>query len=853
MSDILDAQEESSPSKKVTRRGFLKGLAVTTFATAIHQVVSRIPNLSAAPDNTNRSITRGDQIGEQTTKPLLSQKSPEKLEAIPTLKSPNEKANYPVFERLQTLNEDPFFNPPLYKNDMPETAAKDIKERLLPGSRDKVIASMNFLLRSTKNIEKIAEQLPLLDFVRMAGDLALAVKNDNHGRDASNLLVMNRLESYLGELVESWNNDSPIQSMHPDWYKGRIKQLSQYAQLYSATPEQASQKRTVAIQKLHQLVGSGKLINDDSVLTFLFALDDFTDPRGEVATSLIAEKVIDLVEGKSEVNLSASTLLQEANDDNSFVFFPLIATNSSHSYVWKNANWGKLKELLIPGVFSKAAEHILKRLGVWAKYVSLESKREVESRDYGGIKIYGENQACNEEDLRSIFLDSSGGLFSNGSMPSPDEIAEFRKSSLSLNERRIEFIVPKKIWARIKDLSIPPEEWFKLQIDALSEMLTRTKPELNMKTSISRIIIIEDDLIQKQKNIFAKPDDKEPIRLINPDDESFIYQADYLSPWSLDSHGRWVYLDNIFNHSVTHDVVGVVNGKVVPVDAGLIHEIAHQIVYMKDLYWGNTSDPDDQPNIKNVVKVASQNDSLEISKDLLKVALDEADAGFLLPTLSGERSNQHPVFINYTWPEQLQLLFMLKKYPDALITQYRPYVPSEKFVPFYEPMDNIPLSFQARSEDGKQFASLNLIPFSQKVDSPTAAILREDKNLHFNTREVYKSIFHPGIDATAVLLQFKTTTGECYYLPLPTYLVIAGYHFAKLGDKSEINLDIAFFQPANQEKDKDLERLSLALTPEEGYEFCKKRSGDNLYASMKLTFEGKNYYALWTKKYKKAT
>lgn len=837
---IIPEKYSDYKRKQFSRRDLIRAIPAVAAGAVISGCISQERPSILTPAAPSTAISSQDKSGDDIYSAISSE---------------NINTYSQFMERLKSFRNLDYLNPPLYKDSSPHDAFEDVKSRRIIDLPDRIIAQLYYLLRcpafdkNLTNPKEFHTRLQLIDTVYTAADLFTLVTNDRNGRDNDNKSVMGYLEPRIWEILHVFGNSRDIIYPQHD-HLTRLKEDFNTMRALYVTPEPESYDRYQdAIRKINSLISTKKIDLDDPVLFFVQKVNKFDNPKGLASQAMLAEKILDRAMQSPDQNLSVNQLFDKMPNNDLFInLLPQISANSAHFSAWNKADWDLLSVSKTTGNFKSAFLKLWRKKTVWQDYLppQTSSSHEVLSRNANGITIYGETKPCDDSDLQAIFLKTAGNLFDKVNIPPMSQVAEYRKRIFNPDERKIEFILSESAYQAVKSYlpaNINFETWLQLHIDKINEMMSISQPKVNMNVTIPRIMIVKEGLIEQRRKYYSQAL-KLPYKdtlVINSEDNSLLYQKDYLSPWSVDVQNRWIFDKPPLSVTAYKTDVKLPTGQTTTIDHGMIHEVAHGIFLMADNYWSNTETI--QPEqLKRMSDTAVREGGTPVPESLMIMYFRGGYGGDILPIINGGDLGKGEKFFDYGWVESMHFLFMQKKHTDFSKTQYWPYYKSPQFHTQYELLQNKIVSFESSTSDGRQIKSLKVIPY---IDKNIIGSEKTGQNkFKIDPRDLYSNVFHPEHNSGTLLMQFNTTDGSSCYLPFPAYFFKASYCAAILENKQNMDFKINFLQPANKSFN-PYKLLNLYIAPEDKLKEARDTIRGELYATMHIEFEGKKYYALW--------
>lgn len=433
--------------------------------------------------------------------------------------------------------------------------------------------------------------------------------------------------------------------------------------------------------------------------------------------------------------------------------------------------------------------------------------------------------------MQALFLSTSSDLFSAGKLPSEKEIADFKKATLSKQTRYIEYFFTKSAWDSIKDqldkIGISPQEWIKLHYSELNEMLQATSPKTDIRVAIKRLVILSDQTLLNRAYKFGRTgrgSNRNTYFFLTPEIDGYP-QIDNISPWSLDVLARRVYETPVNLSSLPYKRQ-LPNGRLVPMDIGEAHESAHLLLQMADMYQYNSFDKPENWQGKNTHDIPPEFKKFVFTKD------GGVDLCMGI--------NAKPV---YPWVETAYLLWLQTNEPDFFQTYYTPYRRYPDDRPDYDPFSG--KSLELIIDNLKNIREAKIYPLKPN-DSYSLYSQGIDNSLIFSARDIMSQFTNPERSALNVILVIQLKNGQKRYLPIPTFLLSAGYRLAELENLDKTSFKLKFFQEPINNHLGNFKMLNIRFIPQEEYETVVQNLQHQLYATLATSFQGKDYFAVWS-------
>ena len=197
-----------------------------------------------------------------------------------------------------------------------------------------------------------------------------------------------------------------------------------------------------------------------------------------------------------------------------------------------------------------------------------------------GVKVYGGlDPVKTRADLERII--------------SPLEMRRgFERERLPKNKRFWEFVVPKSVYDKFteNEEGVDFVTWANFHAEKTNEMLVSAKPEIPIRVSLKRILVLDDSLYPSEYPFWKKEDDNDNFSrwakdvdsrwAFDPDYYNYLYKDIDHYKELLESHGSEREIPIHGWNSVTETS----EGKIAVLDWGLVHELIHHFD-AGDLYW----------------------------------------------------------------------------------------------------------------------------------------------------------------------------------------------------------------------------------------------------------------------------
>ena len=212
-----------------------------------------------------------------------------------------------------------------------------------------------------------------------------------------------------------------------------------------------------------------------------------------------------------------------------------------------------------------------------------------------GIKVYGgENPIKSKEKLQGLLASLERMSFLELHLTSGQRRQEpiIDRSLLPENTRFWEFVIPKSTYDKFEENEegVNFLEWATLHVERTNEMLASAKPEIPIRVSLKRILVLDDSLYPSEH----------PFWKVEHDNDNF-------SRWAKDVDSRWAFNPNYYDYLYKdidyykellesygsereipihgwNSVTETSEGKIAILDWGLVHELIHHFD-VGDLYW----------------------------------------------------------------------------------------------------------------------------------------------------------------------------------------------------------------------------------------------------------------------------
>lgn len=741
----------------------------------------------------------------------------------------------PLIEKYQQLRTDPLFNPKLYQDANYKTSAMDIVNNNLVDPYRITLATLRTMLNvPLSSLSKLSSEE--LDFISATCTAAETVKAIIHSglRETANATLFWRLTYYLKIFILSWYKEKAEPFKNPSNLQDLIKGVDNVAKFYQESPSDAEKLIIPIISELRSLLNEGKLI-PDAITDFILNLPEFSDPKGYLAIFQIAKVVVN--RANTNLNRSKAGALLKMGADFEFDSLPVVAAYYAKPSALAQTDWAQIGSQIEKSYgyrgFIHACKGLEQRNIAWSEYLNNHGLDQPKPAyiDYDGMEVYGSEQALTDQQLQALFLSTSSDLFSAGKLPSTKEIADFKKATLPKQIRYIEYFFTKSTWDSIKNqldkIGISPQEWMKLHCSELNEMLQDTVPKTDIRVAIKRLVILSDQTLLNRGHKFgntSRGSNRNTYFFLTPEIDGYP-QIDNISPWSLDVLARRVY-ETPFNLSSLPYKRQLPDGRLVPMDIGEAHESAHQLLDMADMYQYNSFDKPSSWQGKNTHDIPPKFKKFAFIKD----------GGVDLCM----GNNAKPF---YPWVETAHLLWMQTNEPDFFQTYYTPYKRYPEDRPDYDPFSAKPLELVIDNPANIQEAKIYPLKPDDSYSLYSQGI---DNSLVFSARDIMSQLMHPERSALNVILVIHQKNGQKRYLPIPTFLLSAGYKLAELENLDKISFKLKFFQEPINNHLGNFKMLNIRFVPQEEYETVVKNLQPQLYATLATSFQGKDYFAVWS-------
>jgi len=742
-----------------------------------------------------------------------------------------------LLERLLEHKAKEIFNPPLYEGADLKEVALDIDHKRIQ-TQDRVLSHIILLLRSFPEGTEYSDMN--LQFLEWLGELIQLYKTISLSEstwDADHGYGRHRLSEHLGWVTSNLvHNDEP-----PPWENhqlfnhfegGMMTSVKIMREVYETKEDDSRVLHKANLRKLLTLFQEKS--GADTVGAFLIDTQHQTNTIGRMAWNKLVELVLDGYKNQ-DISVSAARILNDGNfRDEQHFLFGLIADNADASKC--QVDWSGYTEDDDAKKYAKPAmESLFRRHFAWQEQMHYEPQEKLEpDSNIDGVPVYGSTTPLNTPELRQLYLDSCGEFGKAGELSSSSEIANKKEQLLKPEVRYIEYLVYKDNYdefnADLEKFGVSLEKWLAIHVEQLNRMAERSDPPLGIEFKLRRIIIVDESAVRPRKSY----PDGVPFGT-DKDDDFFINfgfpAVSNVSPWSLDVNARWVISYNLRTFIPTEDskLFRLSNGELMWIDGAMLHEQVHQLIFMPDDYQSNSNDKPD-----------NWGPDINIPDKFYKHYLASLPDKEHITTCS-------PIDPTYPWSETIFLHWLIKNNPKALASNWEGLIQRERMRMEWDAWQNKSLNIRLNSSQGYDPTEVSIMPMSKKIGSRVSCDVSSGV-AYADGPDVSRKLFGPETSANNMMLSIKNEDGSYWYLPLPKFIISAGYYAADMASSSDVEFDLNLFQePYTGGNYQDMEHYDAYRVSESEYAELKEAKVDSIVADISMTYQGKKYFFVWCK------